>query len=454
MTDSLVTWQDVWGNPKVPYLRGDANATTGSAAWMVLDEDTSSSSSTSSLVGIIVSDVANDTDTVFNMTTSYLSMQCQQPKTFTYSPPDTFSSQNGTDLPTNMSGYQDFIDWSGPLIYQDLLYGNESAENSTTIVYKQYNEWQYLIDVKSNGTDNSTGSRTFDKPPHFVHATQSAGVVEDLSVIVITAYDCVSAIVWAEVSMNCSDGPYSCEATKIRRVQQPSDEPEHALIGSQENLPQLLAVLDGYNNFQQIGAVFYAGYSSIPLFMAGQSPFPSDPYQATADYSTVATSDIAYRLAKLVNTAWLASLQFTSLAQPTITNSTQLDNADPRSTNYLTDSTGYIGYNVVPVHAETLTLVPIYQTNWKWVTIAMIISIGLLVLGFVGIYFRHNNKQPDVLGYVSTLTRDNPDFVPPLGAERLDGLEMASYYKHMRVKLVKTAEDSDEQSQVTLRQYH
>ena len=67
-----------------------------------------------------------------------------------------------------------------------------------------------------------------------------------------------------------------------------------------------------------------------------------------------------------------------------------------------------LGYDVVGANAQFWTTKDIYRVNWAFVIIAIIISLVLLVLGFLGIYLRHVISHPDILGYQTKVNRYQP----------------------------------------------
>lgn len=77
----------------------------------------------------------------------------------------------------------------------------------------------------------------------------------------------------------------------------------------------------------------------------------------------------------------------------------------------------------------------IYVCNKMWTSILFVASSALLVFGVYGAIVKHRTRGPQVLGYVSTMTRDNPYINLPPGGCTLDGLERTRLLKDMEVKL-------------------
>ena len=77
----------------------------------------------------------------------------------------------------------------------------------------------------------------------------------------------------------------------------------------------------------------------------------------------------------------------------------------------------------------------VYHTCREWVAVLFVCcAVGLVVAG-ASIYFACTTRVPDVLGYASSLTRDNPYTPMPPGGSALDGLDRTKLAANMRVTL-------------------
>ncbi|CAD6588389.1 MAG: hypothetical protein ASARMPREDX12_003254 [Alectoria sarmentosa] len=77
----------------------------------------------------------------------------------------------------------------------------------------------------------------------------------------------------------------------------------------------------------------------------------------------------------------------------------------------------------------------IYVCNRMWAAILFVASIVLLLCGICGVIVKHMARGPIILGYVSTMTRDNPYIDLPSGGCTLDGLQRAKLLKDIKVKV-------------------
>lgn len=75
-----------------------------------------------------------------------------------------------------------------------------------------------------------------------------------------------------------------------------------------------------------------------------------------------------------------------------------------------------------------------YHVNMGFATVLVIISFLLLVQAVASVVFRSLTLAPDILGYVSSFTRDNP-YLEPNGASHFDGLERARSLQSLRITI-------------------
>lgn len=85
--------------------------------------------------------------------------------------------------------------------------------------------------------------------------------------------------------------------------------------------------------------------------------------------------------------------------------------------------------------ATITNVTDIYICNKIWAIILLAASSVLLLFGVYGAIVKHRIRGPQILGYVNTMTRDNPYINLPPGGCALDGLERTRLLKDMEVKL-------------------
>lgn len=446
LTDRLADSEnDVWGNVKIPYFHSIKSS--NNSEWLTPDANSTSSS----LVGITVYNLTADAGTEFNMSSSYVTLNCQEPLSFSYMPPDYSTDSDGVTALANMTGYNRFMEWYGTTSTSMLT--NSTDTNTTDTSSQKWSDWQYLLDVRSSL--NNDFLNTILRPPTIIYASQSFSS-PDWSGSVIKAYECRAEVEWIQVSVECPSNQ-NCYLTQARSIQRPQEletdsifsEYPSANTDSASPIVNLLSFLNSFGSYKNTGVTVWGPASTIVAYLAGAGVYETtdQPVNDTA----IPQQDLDYRLATLINTAWLISLQQTNLAMSSSTNTTLSAVPESDPLNYMLPSGKTLNYVMAPSPATTIFTTEIYQTNWAWVSVDIVISCVLLALGIAGFYFRQVNRHPDVLGFVSTLTRDNPNFDAPPQAEKFDGLEMASYYKHTRVQLVRAGDGSEDDARITLR---
>ena len=91
-----------------------------------------------------------------------------------------------------------------------------------------------------------------------------------------------------------------------------------------------------------------------------------------------------------------------------------------------------------------------YAANRSHAIILIVITVVLQICAIVGLVLKEMTSAPDILGYVSTMTRDNVHTAVPSGGNTLDGIERARYLSDMRVQLA-DARPADEIGHIVLR---
>lgn len=76
-----------------------------------------------------------------------------------------------------------------------------------------------------------------------------------------------------------------------------------------------------------------------------------------------------------------------------------------------------------------------YYIYWHWIAIDFASCLVLLVAGVLCHWLRVHTLAPDIFGYVSSLTRDNPYFDLPDNGSALSGLDRARLMKRVKVKI-------------------
>ena len=134
---------------------------------------------------------------------------------------------------------------------------------------------------------------------------------------------------------------------------------------------------------------------------------------------------MAKRLTLLLNTVWQISLCLYAISIGASAN--------------LTACAGSISSDArkATTTANTSEFLPDYKyrTNTWHAALLLVISIVLQICGIVTLVLMALTKAPNILGYVSTLTRDNPYAAVPAGGDALSGADRARYLANAQVRI-------------------
>ena len=78
---------------------------------------------------------------------------------------------------------------------------------------------------------------------------------------------------------------------------------------------------------------------------------------------------------------------------------------------------------------------PHYAISVSWIIVDLISCKILFAAAMASFWLRKRTLAPDIFGYVSSLTRDNPNLRLPDGGTTLTGLERARLLKDVRIRI-------------------
>ena len=91
----------------------------------------------------------------------------------------------------------------------------------------------------------------------------------------------------------------------------------------------------------------------------------------------------------------------------------------------------------VPLRSNTTitSVIEVYHCNFLWFALLLASSVVLIMLGAIGSALSHLCHAPDMIGYVSSFTYNNPYMQVPAGGESLGAMERARLLRDMTVKV-------------------
>lgn len=249
----------------------------------------------------------------------------------------------------------------------------------------------------------------------------------------VSLYKCTLHDVELEASIVCRSA--ACRTARLRRTNPPRPRFLHSTSGSQ---PWKLVGYDIYilpfiRYFPTLGGtVTPVSYHPIDSYIFGNPNMAGAPTSyfnarpAARNWSALPDEQVSQRLTEIFNTYWEAS----RWAETTM-------RADPFAISSINTTSGepFAVLNLNKTIASVTRQELIYKASLPWVLTLILCSGTLFMLGLVNVSVAMNTCMPDILGAVSSLTRDNPHVDLPAGGSGLDGMERTRLIKDMRVQL-------------------
>lgn len=225
-------------------------------------------------------------------------------------------------------------------------------------------------------------------------------------------FNCSVGTARVESDITCDGG--SCAANRMRRSEIYTKSP-FAMPFDPVTYENILLYLPF-----AMGVPHDATVSPIDQYLLGSKKPLADGLQPIAtDFSDVTGQVFSERLTTILNTVWQASLAAGSI--PLVA-----------TANY---SAGIGSEAFFPSGSRTTTIVPVYAANHLFVIILLVVALILQVCAIAGLILKYTATAPDILGYISTMTMDNPHISVPPGGNTLDGMERARYLQKVKVQL-------------------
>ncbi|KAL8759360.1 MAG: hypothetical protein Q9184_003643 [Pyrenodesmia sp. 2 TL-2023] len=408
-TNVLKSPVDQWNNIKVPRL--DAMAYSADASnnpWVPIANGTRMT--WASLSGLMIQGLNASGNSTFIIQTSYIDVTCSDPMQIQAG--SEGSNINFTDMLKSVGLDVHINDASS------LFSGRNPAGSNPSL----------FLDTNSNSFTRS------DAPQNLFYASRVALLTytPDSTFSGIEVYNC--SYITPKIEGNVTCVGQDCAITQVRRWE---DAPSSSLQPpfNWAEFSNLLLFIPG-----SLGDPHSGTASPVDQYMLGSDAPFSLGYQSHAlNFSKVSGADFGKRLTTLMNTVWQANLAPLSIP---LGSSADFDIEE-----------GTRGW----VPAATATAMNVqrfekvkYAANRSHAIILIVITVVLQICAIVGLVLKEMTSAPDILGYVSTMTRDNVHTAVPSGGNTLDGVERARYLSDMRVQLA-DARPGDDVGHIVLR---
>lgn len=242
----------------------------------------------------------------------------------------------------------------------------------------------------------------------------------------VTLRNCTVSQVYVEAQILCQIG--SCHVAAMR--------PSVRYAMRDANLTPLEYEITTYNMFKAFpfatGDLHSGDAAASELYIRGiDMPFGLSSSDAPK-LTTISNGEFATKLGLLLNTYYqisLTPLSFTGeLPDP---DDDVWGLTEPRESGYHSSRAFYPMYT-----NSTITVYhSIYVCNYLWLGLLMASSVALLTLGILGTVLEKRCRAPDIMGYVSSQTYDNPYVILPPGGSAMGAMERARLLRDVRVKI-------------------
>jgi hypothetical protein len=376
---------DLWNNVKIPMLETLPGCDLDDSTNKWCSVNSLQPWTYSSLTGIMIAGLPNAGTSNFTLESSYLTLA-----------PLNERRWNISSTTPSYIGYKPVQAWLGPTgTSNDLTVGLNSAG--------------FYINSNTNHTNVTTNVlyvTSLNLPPQQQ---------------VVAAFNFSLTTTYVESNVICKE--QSCYVARMRRST--ANKSPSYLCGVTSNLSILLNFFIAFAAATGNGG---DGAISPTALYVGGSDTPFDPeLQAYGITNTnLNAHGVSLRLATLMNTYWQSSLTAAYVA----TGATGV-NVNLTALRMGRD------YPVIVTNttAATTSSFTLYAAAHVWVGLTLAISFILLFCGVSGMFFTYAASAPDILGFVSTMTIDNPYIRHATGDGMLDGLERARLLKDVRVRI-------------------
>ncbi|EXJ73738.1 uncharacterized protein A1O5_03500 [Cladophialophora psammophila CBS 110553] len=261
-------------------------------------------------------------------------------------------------------------------------------------------------------TNNYTSRRNFT-----ISAHHNSSVVVQCS--------CAIARRYVELKVHCDC--LSCSARKIRDSRRPHPSQNSTPFDDDIFAARFFQSLLSVNQVTTKQALDWQAVDDCFLSGTGDYGETLTKTEILGNFSRAITFQISVGATQVLNTYYYASqLQGDD---PTFPDSDPEDiTTDPRFT--ITHMRGG-EYN------------PRYATNKAWIAVDFLSQTVLLAAAIAAFWLRKNTIAPDIFGYVSSLTRDNPHIDLPDGGTTLGGLERARLLRDVKVRIADVSRDGE-----------
>jgi hypothetical protein len=243
-----------------------------------------------------------------------------------------------------------------------------------------------------------------------------------------TVFDCNVRPVVVDTSIQCNSSAPSvgCRATHQRLVTGRYDSVNAAQFLSVTQHAGLRGTILGL--WRKIeGRVHHYDSSATDKYLAGKR-YPFDQAPDGLDWTDVPFDVFSGRLTTALNTYWEATLD------PFNHTSVAFDRR-PSAEELVPFASGGGMFSFNSTESTETVWHPVYRANRSWVVVLIITTVCLEILAVAGLVLEFFIRGPDILGFASSLTRENPYLRLSRQGSALDGPARARALGSLQVQL-------------------
>lgn len=443
--------EDTWGNVKIPYLDPERAGQSNTSEWITFNDKIKSPEDYASLVGIPVIGRPTDRDGHFNLETTQLTVQCEP------------FFKRALDNQSDFSTLEKLV--------PGRIWTNMSKNNSPWGDYNIIGGKRSTFFLQSdlpldNGDDFGTGR--FGAFTGYVNSSRS-GVPfprrrltyasrygsQPLGNTTLNIANCSLGQMHTETVVQCTKD--NCAAMRMRRSLTDARDTnvtpfDHVLIAQMALVafPKAFGWSRGSSPTEQFLFNTTSFQFVSPTANLGDNP-------GWVDLASLAPEVFSRRLALLLNTYYqltiapnsylgdLPKSNFSAYGEDTMPVKDvdaylpgNLTTANTTFENWYTpfqDRTYNAGlYFIGATTNSTVTMtVAIFVCNFAWLSLLLVAASAIFIVGAASLILKRKTLGPEMFGFVTSLTYDNPYLDLPEGGSMLDAMERARLLKDKEV---------------------
>jgi hypothetical protein len=465
--------QDIWGNVKVPRLDALNVSIVDADGWVTVPENMSSPEAYSSLVGLPIVGLPKNATASLTMEANYLSVSCSGFEQFSYpGAKNSTSTSDGTDWAA--------LDKIIPLqIWQDKSSNDPFGQlgRRASFFIDTDRSWAWAL---SNDAESEALLGRLDG--FFGHINQSRlsedEAKRERKLIYVSKYakdsgankfglnkaECSVSQRHVEAQILCDKA--QCKCVKVRKST--TDTRPTALTGFEHG-----AILTKFVTEFPKAVNFAIGSSPTEHFLVNSSAFPSNQRVGESrldvqytNVSVVSPGTFSKRLGLVLNTYYQLSTQPAgywgnlpsnrSLYGPHTLPANDIDQYLPKNLS----ATGNSFFKWYPRFDKTIfdnsspflgasttgnltSVEKVFVCNFAWVALLFSASTILLATGVAALIMKRLTLGPELFGFVTSMTYENPFVKIPDGGTTLDAMERARIMRDVEVYVADVTGEKD-----------